>query len=106
MSNKPTENYLDNLLNSINGAQDITDGDIRGMGAGSPEDQDEFLREFESELENETYDEYLSSFEKELEDENAKAAGEASNIQTPAPDDNDATLDELLSDFDRRMKEQ
>ena len=33
-------------------------------------DQDEFLKKFEDELENETYDEYLSNFEKELEREN------------------------------------
>ena len=37
------------------------DTDTKMSGA----DQDEFLKKFEDELENETYDEYLSNFEKE-----------------------------------------
>ena len=60
MSDKSTENYLDNLLDSMNKLQDT---DTKMSGA----DQDEFLKKFEDELENETYDEYLSNFEKELE---------------------------------------
>lgn len=99
MSDKSTENYLDNLLDSMNKLQD-TDTNMSGA------DQDEFLKKFEDELENETYDEYLSSFEKELERENEQAKGQALNVQTPAPDDKDASLDDMLSEFDRRMKEQ
>ena len=93
-----SEKYLDNLLNSIYGTED-------GKG-GSLVDQSAFLEQFENELENETYDEYLSEFEKELGDDDAKAAGRAMDIQTPAPDDKDESLDEVLSDFDRKMKEQ
>ena len=99
MSDKSTENYLDNLLDSMNKLQD-TDTNMSGA------DQDEFLKKFEDELENETYDEYLSSFEKELERENEQAKGQALNVQTPAPDDKDASLDDMLTEFDRRMKEQ
>ncbi|WP_443598281.1 hypothetical protein [Agathobacter sp.] len=99
MSNKSTENYLDNLLDSMNKLQD-TDTKM------SEADQDEFLKKFEDELENETYDEYLSSFEKELDRENEQAKGQALNVQTPAPDDKDASLDDMLTEFDRRMKEQ
>lgn len=99
MSDKSTENYLDNLLDSMNKLQD-TDTNM------SEADQDEFLKKFEDELENETYDEYLSSFEKELERENEQAKGQALNVQTPAPDDKDASLDDMLTEFDRRMKEQ
>lgn len=99
MSNKSTENYLDNLLDSMNKLQD-TDTKM------SEADQDEFLKKFEDELENETYDEYLSSFEKELDRENEQAKGQALNVQTPAPDDKDASLDDMLTEFDRRMKEE
>lgn len=59
MSDKSTENYLDNLLDSMNKLQDT---DTKMSGA----DQDEFLKKFEDELENETYDEYLSNFERNL----------------------------------------
>lgn len=99
MSDKSTENYLDNLLDSMNKLQDT---DTKMSGA----DQDEFLKKFEDELENETYDEYLSNFEKELDRENEQAKGQALNVQTPAPDDRDASLDDMLTEFDRRMKEQ
>ena len=99
MSDKSTENYLDNLLDSMNKLQDT---DTKMSGA----DQDEFLKKFEDELENETYDEYLSNFEKELERENEQAKGQALNVQTPAPDDKDASLDDILTEFDRRMKVQ
>ena len=99
MSDKSTENYLDNLLDSMNKLQD-TDTKM------SEADQDEFLKKFEDELENETYDEYLSSFEKELDRENEQAKGQAINVQTPAPDDKDASLDDMLTEFDRRMKEE
>ena len=80
----------------------LQDTDTKMSGA----DQDEFLKKFEDELENETYDEYLSNFEKELERENEQAKGQALNVQTPAPDDKDASLDDMLTEFDRRMKEQ
>ena len=45
MSDKSTENYLDNLLDSMNKLQDT---DTKMSGA----DQDEFLKKFEDELEN------------------------------------------------------
>ena len=59
MSDKSTENYLDNLLDSMNKLQDT---DTKMSGA----DQDEFLKKFEDELENETYDEYLSNLKRNL----------------------------------------
>ena len=43
MSDKSTENYLDNLLDSMNKLQD-TDTKMSGT------DQDEFLKKFEDEL--------------------------------------------------------
>ena len=55
MSDKSTENYLDNLLDSMNKLQDT---DTKMSGA----DQDEFLKKFEDELENETYDECIHFF--------------------------------------------
>ena len=53
MSDKSTENYLDNLLDSMNKLQDT---DTKMSGA----EQDEFLKKVEDELENETYDESVS----------------------------------------------
>ncbi|MCI5857785.1 MAG: hypothetical protein MR016_10565 [Agathobacter sp.] len=75
MSNKASENYLDNLLDSI------TD---MGPKKKKPEEEeknqdvsleektvsdDEFLRDFEAELESDSYKDYFAEFERELEDE-------------------------------------
>ena len=60
MSDKSQKTIWTILLDSMNKLQDT---DTKMSGA----DQDEFLKKFEDELENETYDEYLSNFEKELE---------------------------------------
>ena len=130
MSNKSTEKYLDSLLNSIYGIQDEPEEAAENSMADaldmlntvdssgeksvttdkedtySSHEEDDFLKQFEQELDNETYDEYLTSFERELDGGNDNVSGNAADIQTPAPDDQDETLDEMLSDFDKRMKEE
>lgn len=105
MGNKLTERYLDNLLNTMNGVEEITEDDIRALENIGLTSKDDFLRQFESELESEEYDDYLSSFEKELE-QDSSLLGKPIDIQTPAPSEQDATLDEMLMDFDRKMKEE
>jgi hypothetical protein len=75
MKDKSSENYLDNLLDSItdiepsskkrkNGFRDIfLDND------SDTETDDDFLRSFEEELESDSYKDYLTAFERELEQE-------------------------------------
>lgn len=92
MSNKTSENYLDNLLDSI------TD---MGSKKKKPEPEqfpldvpfepdqmsdDEFLRDFEAELESDSYKDYFADFERELEEEqNCKL--EFSTEKSGVPDD-------------------
>ena len=64
MAKKTSENYLDNLLNSINGDNAFeTEEDFSS---------DDFLREFENELVSEEYSNYMADFELEIEAERNK----------------------------------
>ena len=64
MAKKTSENYLDNLLNSINGDNAFeTEEDFSS---------DDFLREFENELVSEEFSNYMADFELEIEAERNK----------------------------------
>lgn len=76
MSDKSSENYLDNLLGSINGApasettDEIEQAAASAFGAKGQEGSDDaFLREFEAELESDAYKDYFADFEMEMEAE-------------------------------------
>lgn len=75
MSDKSSENYLDNLLGSINGAPSAPTDEIEqaaasAFGAKEQEGSDDaFLREFEAELESDAYKDYFADFELEMEKE-------------------------------------
>lgn len=96
---KSTENYLDNLLNSMNGRQPVSDDTADTTSSKTDtSSQDDFLRQFEKELESDAYDEYISDFERDLENDafSEKQTG-IKDVQTPAPSESDATLEEVLS---------
>ena len=90
---KSTENYLDNLLNSMNGRQSVSDDAADTPSKTDTSSQDDFLRKFEKELESDAYDEYISDFERDLENDafSEKQTG-IKDVQTPAPSESDATL--------------
>ncbi len=75
MSNNSSENYLDNLLeslfdNNIPTEKDESDLEQKTPKKKVPLDQDdEFLKAFEDELESDLYKDYFADFEKELEAE-------------------------------------
>ncbi len=84
MSDKSSENYLDNLLGSVNGTvsvPEMTESEKepqKELKSDTKEDifeesgisaDDEFLREFEAELESDAYKDYFADFEAELEAE-------------------------------------
>ena len=66
---KSTENYLDNLLNSMNGRPSESDDAADTPSKTDTSSQDDFLRKFEKELESDAYDEYISDFERDLEND-------------------------------------
>lgn len=95
MSNKTSENYLDNLLDSI------TDMDSKkktpepetlspdvSLGSDKISD-DEFLRDFEAELESDSYKDYFAEFERELEEEQ--------NSQLEIPTEKSGVPDDISS---------
>ena len=107
MSNKASENYLDNLLNSINGTGSVKDSEDELLVGSGGKGQDDFLREFEDELEADAYDKYISDFEFELDsDYNKSHRQEEKQIQTPAPADDDESLEDLLSRLDEEAAEE
>lgn len=84
MSDKSSENYLDNLLGSVNGtvtAPEVTAPEKEPQKEPESDTKksifeetklsadDEFLREFEAELESDAYKDYFADFEAELEAE-------------------------------------
>ena len=99
---KSTENYLDNLLNSMNGRQSGSDDAADTPSKTDTSSQDDFLRKFEKELESDAYDEYISDFERDLENDafSEKQTG-IKDVQTPAPSESDATLEEVLSENEK-----
>lgn len=99
---KSTENYLDNLLNSMNGRPSESDDAADTPSKTDTSSQDDFLRKFEKELESDAYDEYISDFERDLENDafSEKQTG-IKDVQTPAPSESDATLEEVLSENEK-----
>lgn len=74
MRNKSSENYLDNLLDSITGtgsssAKSQEEASFEDPASSFSESDDDFLRAFEAELEADSYKHYFNDFEMELEAE-------------------------------------
>ena len=106
MSNKSSENYLDNLLDSITGVdlggrriikQDIASEDRPGLAL---ESDDDFLKAFEEELESDSYRDYFAEFEKELEEEQKRQL-ELQTDTSRIPDDIGAIIKGLEDDAQR-----
>ena len=103
MSDHSSENYLDNLLNSVDGTgmdeseQKIQEEFEKTMGSKTESD---FLREFESELEAEVYNEYISEFENELESEPMKQNNLMAEEDLFQMADDDASLDDMLAQME------
>ena len=103
MSDHSSENYLDNLLNSVDGTgmdeseQKIQEEFEKTMGSKTESD---FLREFESELEAEVYNEYISEFENELESEPVEQSNLAVEEDLFQMADDDASLDDMLAQME------
>ena len=103
MSDHSSENYLDNLLNSVDGTgmdeseQKIQEEFEKTMGSKTESD---FLREFESELETEVYNEYISEFENELESEPVEQSNLAVEEDLFQMADDDASLDDMLAQME------
>lgn len=113
MSKHSSENYLDNLLNSVDDT-DISGEEIefdnefdnefdKEFGTSFEEPaEDAFLRQFESELESEAYNEYIADFETELENEQSL---DMQSFDTAAPEikmaDDDASLDDMLDNIEQ-----
>ncbi len=95
MSNKTSENYLDNLLDSITdmGSKKKTpepetiSPDV-SLESGKMSD-DEFFRDFEAELESDSYKDYFADFEHELEEEQ--------NSQLEIPTEKSGVPDDISS---------
>lgn len=106
MSDKSTEKYLDNLLYSMGDAKSKPITNEQKDKYESDASRDDFLKQFEDELDSGSYDDFINEFEMELEQEKNSLAGNLDDIQTPAPEDNDASLDEVLSNFDKKMQQE
>ena len=100
MAKNKAENYLDNLLNSVN--YDLKDdkgtgGDLSAeFGSLGEQSDDDFLRQFESELESEEYNSFISGFDDDFEVDtlSEEKKEEASFIEDS---DNDISLEEVLA---------
>ena len=68
MAKNKSENYLDNLLNSISERDSVDEEEF----SLDMESSDDFLREFENELVSEEYSSYMADFELEMESEKNK----------------------------------
>ena len=103
MSDHSSENYLDNLLNSVDGTgmdeseQKIQEEFEKTMGSKTESD---FLREFESELEAEVYNDYISEFENELESEPMKQNNLMAEEDLFQMADDDASVDDMLAQME------
>jgi hypothetical protein len=103
MSNKSSENYLDNLLDSINdlepsGKGGKTESEPRSKRRSSADD--DFLRAFEEELESDAYKDYFADFEMELEAEK-KHDLELHMDESGVPDN----LDSILKGIEENSKD-
>lgn len=112
MSNKVSENYLDYLLESMNGeAKPKEEPEKKENPKTGQEDQyniafeeevpelnltsdDEFLQSFEKELESDAYRNYFADFEEEMEAEEERNR-RMSLLSGEMPDDIDALLQEM-----------
>ncbi len=110
MSDKSSENYLDNLLGSINGSASFSgEQETEDKGKKEPEDgagnilfeesktsaDDEFLRAFEAELESDAYREYFADFEAELEAEQQRKLKQQRQESTASGD-----MEAILKDIE------
>lgn len=108
MGEHSSEDYLDNLLNSVDGAemnenvQNIQEEFEETMSSKTESD---FLREFESELESEAYDDYISDFESELEAERSSSEENLEEENVFKMADDDESLDDMLSHMENLSSE-
>lgn len=106
MGDHSSENYLDNLLNSVDGTgmneseQKIQEEFEKTMRSKTESD---FLREFESELEAEAYDEYITEFENELDSDQPMDRSLLSDMNEDVFQmaDDDTSLDDMLSQMEQ-----
>ena len=106
MGDHSSENYLDNLLNSVDGTgmneseQKIQEEFEKTMRSKTESD---FLREFESELEAEAYDEYITEFENELDSDQPMDRSLLSDMNEDVfqMEDDDTSLDDMLSQMEQ-----
>lgn len=90
MGKNGSENYLDNLLNSI------TTPDEDDFTMEMENSSDDFLREFESELVSEEYNSYMADFEKEMDSERGLSRKEAKVEESNDFDIEELSLDDVL----------
>lgn len=97
------EDYLDKLLNSVNGKS----GKPLNDGVGYLESEEDFINDFERELENEGQDDILSSFEEELNRMEAESPRTATPVmeeeddqrqEEPAEDDYLSNIESLVNE--------
>ncbi|MEE1304677.1 MAG: hypothetical protein U0K68_05950 [Agathobacter sp.] len=100
MAKNTAENYLDNLLNSVN--YDLKDDTEAGddlsteFGSLGEQSDDDFLRQFESELESEEYSSFISGFDDDFEvDTLSEEKKEGASFIEDS--DNDISLEEVLA---------
>ena len=100
MAKKKSENYLDNLLNSISERDSVDEEEF----SLDMESSDDFLREFENELVSEEYSSYMADFELEMESEKNKNMDLLSNEESPEFDIEEFSLDEAIEKLEHQNK--
>lgn len=103
MGDKSSENYLDNLLNSINGNSSSGETYFDEVDDSA---SDDFLRQFEDELESEAYSEFLDDFDFDL-DNNKKDSDKPKESIMHLPDDmeEELSLDAVLEQYESEEAE-
>ena len=100
MAKNKSENYLDNLLNSISERDSVDEEEF----SLDMESSDDFLREFENELVSEEYSSYMADFELEMESEKNKNMDLLSNEESPEFDIEEFSLDEAIEKLEHQNK--
>ena len=106
MGGQSSENYLDNLLNSVNGfgtnKEENTD-EKKADGDMYKESEEDFLRQFESELEEDAYDDYILDFENEMQrEQGVKTDPYARETEgTKVIADDDESLEDMLAEMEK-----
>ena len=96
MGDKVSENYLDNLLKTVD-AKDDDDAFLNDDNGAS----EDFLREFENELESEAYSEFLDEFDFDLDEKKSENASVKEPIMHLPDDMEDVVpLEEILGQMD------